>query len=69
MHRLFRKFYADYDSDENFVFDFQEMVDCFEGMSSEDMLGKRGMKKTLKSIGANFTGGIMALFKEGHYNN
>jgi hypothetical protein len=51
------------------IFDYNEMVDCFEDFSQEENLGKKNMKKVLKVIGANFTGGIiMSLFKEGHYN-
>lgn len=69
IHRLFRKFYLEIDKDENMTFELDEMIECFELFSQEDMLGKRLMKKVLKSIGANFTGGIISLFKEGHYSN
>ena len=67
IHRMFRKFYLELDKDENMTFEFEEMVECFETFAREDMVGKRNIKKVLKSIGANFTGGIISLFKEGHY--
>ena len=49
IHRLFRKFYLEIDKDENMTFEYDEMIDCFEMFSREDMLGKRLMKKVLKS--------------------
>eukprot|EP00347_Sterkiella_histriomuscorum_P020611 403337148 len=69
IHRLFRKFYLEIDKDENMTFELDEMVDCFEMFSQEDMLGKRSMRKVLKSIGANFQAGIISIFKEGQITN
>jgi len=68
-HTLFTKFYKELEKDENFTFNIEEMTFCFETFAKEDMLGRSSMKKVLKSIVPNVTGGIMSIFKEGHYLN
>ena len=65
LHTLFMKFYQEFDVDQNLIFDFEEMMACFEVFSQEDMLGQSLMKKVIKSIRSNLVGGVMSLFKEG----
>jgi Ca2+-binding EF-hand superfamily protein len=43
------------------------MTQTFEVFAKEGLIGEKNMKQVLKFIGANFTSGIMSIFKEGRY--
>ena len=67
LHRMFRKFYLEIDDSENLTFEYDEMVSCFETFSREEMLGKRNIKKIIKSIGVDCSSSIMEIFKKASY--
>lgn len=55
------KFYKKYDQDENLAFDQDEMITVMEAFTSEQLLGKKKMKKLLKSTGVDFNFKMMGI--------